>query len=245
MPKAFTPIRLNKYLAQAGVASRRKADEMIKTGRVTIDGKVVKELGFVLQEKPKSLEVDAEPIQPASKKREYYAFYKPKNVVTTMNDPEGRPCVGEFIRKMDRKLFPVGRLDFDAEGLLILTNDGDLAHKLSHPKFEIKKTYQVKVKGKPSIETIDKLKRGIKLTDGFIKPTYVKVIKSLKLNSWIDITVTEGRNHLIKRIWQRFDHSVLKLVRSEFAGITIRNLAPGQIRRLQESDVKKLQSLSE
>lgn len=243
MPKAFTPIRLNKYLAQAGVASRRKADDLIKQGRVTIDGKVIKELGFTLKEKPKSVEVDEASIMGASGKKEYYAFYKPKNVITTMDDPEGRPCVGDYIRKMDRRLFPVGRLDFDAEGLLLLTNDGELAHQLSHPKFEVEKTYQVKVKGKPTTETIEKLKRGLKLEDGFIKPTYVKVIKSLKQNTWIDIRITEGRNHLIKRIWQRLDHYVLKLVRSEFAGLSIKTMMPGEIRKLQTQEIQKLSKL--
>jgi 23S rRNA pseudouridine2605 synthase len=239
----FTPTRLNKYLAQAGIASRRKADEMITQGRVSIGGKTIRELGLVLQEKPKDLEVDGSPVEPVSSKKQYFAFYKPKNVVTTMSDPEDRPCVGDFIRKMDIHLFPIGRLDFDAEGILILTNDGELAHKLSHPSFGIEKKYEVKVKGKPSGETIEKLKRGLKLEDGFVKPTFVKVVKLMKENSWIDIRVTEGRNHLIKRIWLRLKHPVIKLVRSEFAGIKARDLKPGQIKKLQPKDLSHLLDL--
>lgn len=239
----FAPTRLNKYLAQAGVASRRKADLLITQGRVTIGGKVIKELGHVLQAKPVDLEVDGSPIEPVSGKKEYFAFYKPKNVVTTMSDPEGRPCVGDFIEKMDKHLFPIGRLDFDAEGLLILTNDGDMAHKLSHPSFGIEKKYEVKVKGKPSPETIDKLRRGVKLEDGFVKPTFVKVTKVSKQNSWVDIKVTEGRNHLIKRIWLRLDHPVIKLIRSEFADIRLRDMKPGQIKKLLPHDISHLRDL--
>ena len=247
MPKAkhFEPIRLNKYLARTGIASRRKADELIRQGRVSIDGQVISELGYTLQTKPRSVEVDEVSVDLAAKKRDYYAFYKPKNVVTTMSDPEGRPCVGDYIKQLDKHLFPVGRLDFDAEGLLILTNDGDLAHRLSHPRFEVEKLYQVKIKGKPSPATIEKLKRGVKLEDGFIKPTYVKVVKSLKENTWVDIKVTEGRNHLIKRIWQRLDHFVLKLVRTEFAGITTKNLVPGQTRKLQPGEIQKISKTAE
>lgn len=240
---AFTPTRLNKYLAQAGVASRRKADLLITQGRVSIGGKTITELGHVLQKKPVDLEVDGSPIEPVSSKKEYYAFYKPKNVVTTMSDPEDRPCVGDFIQRMDKHLFPIGRLDFDAEGILILTNDGDLAHKLSHPSFGIEKKYEVKVKGKPSPATIDKLRRGVKLEDGFVKPTFVKVTKVAKENSWVDIKVTEGRNHLIKRIWLRLDHPVIKLVRSEFAGIRLRDMKPGQIKKLLPKDFSHLLDL--
>lgn len=242
-PTPFVPTRLNKYLAQAGIASRRKADEMIAQGRVSIEGKVIRELGHVLQKKPVGLEVDGAPVDSVSGKKHYYAFYKPKNVVTTMSDPEDRPCVGDFIRRMDTRLFPIGRLDFDAEGILILTNDGDLAHRLSHPSFNIEKKYEVKVKGKPSPETLDKLKRGLKLEDGFVKPTFVKVVKSMKENSWIEVRVTEGRNHLIKRIWLRLKHPVIKLLRSEFAGIKLKDMRPGEIKKLLPKDISHLQDL--
>jgi 23S rRNA pseudouridine2605 synthase len=243
MPKAFVPIRLNRYIAQAGLASRRKADEMIKQGRVTIDGKQITELGHVLKEKPVNMEVDGSPIVGTSTKKNYFIFYKPKNVITTMSDPEGRPCVGDYINKMDQHLFPVGRLDFDAEGLLLLTNDGDLAHKLSHPSFGIEKTYQVKVKGKPSDETIAKLKKGVKLEDGFVRPSHVKIVRVMKQNSWVDVTVTEGRNHLIKRIWLRLNHPVIKLTRYRFAGLSLKDMRPGQIKKLQTKDIQSLQKL--
>lgn len=239
----FVPVRLNKYLAQAGIASRRKADELITQGRISIDGKTITELGLVLQKKPVRLEVDGTPVDSVSGKKHYYIFYKPKNVVTTMSDPEQRPCVGDFIRKMDQRLFPIGRLDFDAEGILILTNDGDLAHKLSHPSFGIEKKYEVKIKGKPSHETLEKLKRGLKLEDGFVKPTFVKIVKTMKENTWVDIRVTEGRNHLIKRIWLRLKHPVIKLVRSEFAGIKAKGIRPGEIKKLGSKDLLHLLSL--
>src|SRR5690606_2643139 len=136
-------------------------------------------LGFKLESLDQTIEVDGIPIDKPSKKKHYYALYKPKNVVTTLSDPEKRPCIGDLVSLMDTHVFPVGRLDYDAEGLLLLTNDGELSNALLHPKFHVEKTYRVKVKGRPSPETMAKIKKGIKLEDGFAKPTMVKVEQHL------------------------------------------------------------------
>ncbi|MCB0271472.1 MAG: rRNA pseudouridine synthase [Bdellovibrionales bacterium] len=236
-------LRINKYLAQLGIASRRKADELLAQGRVSINGEVIKQHGVQVDIDQDEVEVDGVVVGKPNRKKHYYALYKPKNVVTTISDPEKRPCVGDLIKTFDTHVFPVGRLDFDAEGLLLLTNDGEASNRMLHPTYHVEKTYRVKVKGVPSKETMAKLAKGIKLDDGFIKPSFVKLEKILKENSWITMTITEGRKHLVKRIWLRLDHPVIRLVRTEFGPIKLLDLKPGEVRKLTPKEIQKIQSI--
>lgn len=239
-------IRINKYLAQLGVASRRKADELIAQRRVEINGKTVTEMGTQVDPLTQTVSVDGVDVgKPKKGKKHYYALYKPKNVITTLSDPEKRPSVGDMVATLDTHVFPVGRLDFDAEGLLLLTNDGDVAHALMHPSFDVVKTYRVKVKGVPSIETMALLKKGVTLEDGFIKPTSVKIEKALSQNAWIIIKVKEGRKHLVKRIFFRVSHPVIRLIRTDFGPIRLKPLKSGQIRKLNGQEIQALQAIGD
>jgi 23S rRNA pseudouridine2605 synthase len=238
-------LRLNRYLAQLGVASRRKADEMISAGRVSIRGTVVRELGFKVAPGTKGIEIDGAPLERSKTKPVYLLLNKPRGVVTTLSDPEGRPTVAEFASVVKERVFPVGRLDYDAEGVLLLTNDGDLAHRLTHPRFGARKTYLVKVKGKPTVEAVAKLRRGFKLDDGFAKPLEVKFDRATKTSSWYRMTVAEGRNHLVKRMWMRAGHLVSRLVRVDFAGIHLGSLKSGELRELTRDEIRKLKALSD
>ncbi|MCB0327671.1 MAG: rRNA pseudouridine synthase [Bdellovibrionales bacterium] len=234
-------IRLNRFLSLQGVCSRRKADQMIAEGRISVNGSTIRELGHKIEVKSGlSIEVDGVPIDIVIGKRHYYAFYKPKNVITTLRDPENRPCVGDYLDQFDIRLFPIGRLDFDAEGLLIVTNDGDLSHKLAHPKFKVKKTYSAKVKGKFPFPLAKKIAEGLHLEDGWVKPIHVSVEKTLKENTWVKIVLTEGRNHIVKNIFQHVGHPVLKLIRTEFAGIKLDKLQAGQFRELSSKELSSI-----
>lgn len=243
-PMPDPTLRLNRYLAQLGVASRRKADELIAGGRVSIKGKLIQELGFKVAPGTKGIEIDGVPLERSKGRNVYFVLNKPRGVVTTLSDPEGRPTVAEFFAKVQERIFPVGRLDYDAEGVLLLTNDGDLAHRLMHPRYGAKKTYLVKVKGKPAPETVSKLRNGIRLEDGFAKPLELKFERGTKNNSWYRMTVAEGRNRLVKRIWLRVGHPVSKLVRTNFAGISLGDLPTGEIRPLRRNEIDRLLSLA-
>jgi len=231
--------RLNAAIALLGVTSRRKADSLIKAGRVSINGKTVVEMGTQVNPYKEEIEIDGVPIDRPSKRRVYYAMYKPSGVVTTLSDPEGRKTIVQFIPQGPR-VFPIGRLDYDAEGLILLTNDGDVANRLMHPKFGAKRTYLVKVKGKPTPEVVSKLRKGVKLEDGFAKPLDVKFDRTTKENSWFRMVVAEGRNRLIKRLWLRMKHPVAKLIRIEYAGIKLGRMSAGDVRTLTSQELDSL-----
>jgi 23S rRNA pseudouridine2605 synthase len=235
-------VRINKLLAMHGISSRRKADQLVSQGRVSINGRTVKELGTQVDPITAKIEVDGAPLHRKAPKLAYYLLHKPKKVVTTLSDPEGRETIKKYIPTPER-LFPVGRLDYDAEGLILLTNDGDLAHRLMHPKFEIPRTYLVKVDGKPDMETIQKLRRGIKLEDGFIRPLLLEYERTTGKHNWYRISVAEGRTHLIKRIWMRAGHSVIKLLRVEFGGLKLGDLPVGAVRPLGRLEIQRLKQL--
>lgn len=235
-----TLVRLNKRLADLGVASRRRADQLILAGRVKINGKVVKELGTKVSIKEKNIEVDGQKTLSHSQNKHYYLFYKPHKVVTTMSDPENRPCVGEYFKDAPVRLYPVGRLDFDSEGLLLMTNDGDIALKLSHPKFEKKKVYWVKVKGRPTLEATRKLKKGIHLDEGLARAQFIESKKQTHLNSWFTMTLKEGKNRQIRRMWEILGHGVLKLIRVQFGPLHLGTLRPGEVRKLTPQEVEIL-----
>jgi pseudouridine synthase len=230
--------RIQKYLSHAGISSRREAEKLIQEGRVVVNGKRVETLGMKIDPEKDKVKVDNKLV--SLTRKIYILLHKPKRYITSLHDPQGRPVVMDLLPELGTKVFPVGRLDYDAEGLILLTNDGDLAQKLQHPLFQISRTYMVKVKGIPTAKDLSSLAKGIKLEDGFIIPAKVKKIKEATNNSWVEITVREGRNHLVKRMFARIGYPVLKLMRTGFDGLTLGGLPPGHYRSLIPSEVEKL-----
>ncbi len=235
--------RLQKYLSRAGVASRRHAEVLITEGRVFVNGKKVTVLGSKVDPEIDRVTVDGKPVSVADE-RTYLLLYKPPNVVTTLQDPQGRPTVADYFTPGESRVFPIGRLDYDAEGALLLTDDGDLANKLMHPKFGVERTYLVKVKGIPSESALEKLRGGVRLEDGMATPKSVDRYETAEKNTWLKLVVTEGRPHLIKRLCAAIGHPVLRLFRPSHAGINLAGLRPGQIRRLQADEVRTLMSVA-
>jgi len=224
-------MRLNAYLARSGVASRRKADELIQAGRVTVNGKPGQLNTFV--ESGDRVEVDGREVsaQPLA----HLLLHKPAGVVTTATDPQGRPTVVELV-PCDVRVVPVGRLDVDTTGALLLTNDGELAHRLAHPKYEVEKVYEAEVEGEPSDETLRRLAQGLKLEDGVTAPAEVRRVGP----STIELSIHEGRNRQVRRMLEAVGHPVRALHRSRYAGLTLEGLAPGEWRALTPSEVERL-----
>lgn len=235
--------RLQKVIAQAGIASRRKAEELISEGRVTVNGKTITELGTKVSPNDK-IEVNGIPVE-----REhpvYYLFYKPRAVITSVKDEKGRKVVTDFFNGVEQRIFPVGRLDYDTSGLLVLTNDGQFANKLMHPRYKIDKVYIAKVKGIPLRETLKKLERGVKLEDGVTAPAKAKLksVDRQKQTAIIELTIREGRNRQVRRMLEAVGHSVLKLKREQYGFLTLDGLRPGEYRELSPHEVKLLLNLS-
>lgn len=234
--------RLQKILAGAGAASRRGAEKMILAGRVKVNGLVVRQLGQKADPGLDRIEVDGRPLGRAEEKS-YYLFYKPTGYLTTLKDPRGRPSVAEFLSKLENRVYPVGRLDMDAEGLLVLTNDGQLAARLMHPRHHVPKVYRVKVKGLVSGADVERLGAGeIILGDRLVAPAEVEVIKKGRDRTWLRMTLIEGRRRQIKRMCSVVGHPVLKLKRIAFGPLTLGRLAPGEIRRLNPAEVRALKT---
>lgn len=231
--------RLQKVLARAGLASRRKAEELITQGRVEVNGEKVTELGTKVDGKKDLIRVDGKLIE-ATKQDVHLVLYKPAGVVTTMSDPEGRRTIAELVKGYEERLFPVGRLDYDAEGALLVTNDGDLAHRLTHPKFGVRRTYLAKVKGRPDRSVMEKMLAGVKLEDGVAKPLEAMVQSLAEKNTWIRLVVDEGRPHLIKRLCEAVGYPVQRLYRPDYAGISVEGMEPGRWRELSPMEVKLL-----
>ena len=226
-------MRLNAYLARAGVASRRKADDLIKAGRVTVNGEPGQLNTFV--ESRDRVEVDGKPV--AKQQLTYLLLNKPAETVTTASDPQGRRTVVDLVPKEPR-VVPVGRLDADTTGALLLTNDGDLAHRLAHPRYGVDKTYVVELSRAPSDEQIEQLAHGIELEDG---PTAPARARRLTKNT-LELTIHEGRNRQVKRMFEALGHRVTRLHRSEYAGLTVEGLEPGTWRELEPSEVDRLRA---
>lgn len=236
--------RLQKVMAQAGVASRRKSEELILAGKVKVNGVVVKELGTRVSQAD-TVEVEGVPI--VKEENVYYLLYKPRGVISTANDEKGRKTVVDFFPEIEERIYPVGRLDYDTSGVIILTNDGDFSYLMTHPKFEIKKTYIAKVKGIPKREDLKKLERGIELEDGLTAPARVKM-QSVDRNSKtaiVEITIHEGRNRQVRRMFDAIGCPVDSLKREEFGNITARGLNAGDTRPLTIHEVKQLRVLAE
>lgn len=232
-------------MAHLGITSRRKAEEMITEGRVRIDGNVVTKLGTKIDLRTERLEVDRKRVASNVQSPTYILLYKPKGYISALTDPQRRPVVIDLIKKkFKRRIYPVGRLDYDAEGVLLLTDDGELSYRLTHPKHEVEKTYLVKVRNLPSEVTLNKLRRGVYLEDGKTRPAKVRFVKETKENAWIEITVAEGRNRLIKRMCASVGHPVNKLKRTVFAGLKLTRLKSGEFRFLTDKEVERLQELA-
>ena len=231
--------RLQKILAAAGIASRREAEKIILAGRVKVNGKLIKELGAKFG--PKAfITVDGNPIK--NEKNVYYIFYKPRGVVTTMVDPRGRRTVADFLSNLTERVFPVGRLDYNTEGLLLLTNDGELAQNLTHPKNEINKSYRVAVVGIVPQEKLDLLRLGVRLEDGLTAPAIVDLVEydHEKNLSVFNITIHEGKNRQIRRMCDYIGYPVRQLKRYKIANLTLTSLKKGQYRQLFEEELTAL-----
>lgn len=237
-------VRLQKLIAGTGLASRRKAEELITSGRVTINGHVVKELGTKVDPDRDHVKVDGKHLR-AAQPYVYLILNKPKNVMSTLDDPEGRPTVKDFLRGVTVRVFPVGRLDFDSEGLMLLTNHGDLAQALLHPRYHVPKTYLIKVKGVLDDAKIEALERGVKLEDGFTAPAKVNKVSRAESNSWLEVTIHEGRKHQVKRMIEAVGHSVIKLTRVRMGPLLLGDLGAGEYRFLTDREANRLRELVE
>ena len=224
-------MRLNAYLARAGVASRRGAEDLIRAGRVRVNGEVAGLVTFV--EPRDNVEVDGSPIEPEP--LTYVLLHKPAGVVTTARDPQGRPTVVGLVGH-ERRVVPVGRLDADTTGALLLTNDGPLAHRLMHPRYEVGKVYEAEVEGEPSDEALAQLAEGVVLDDGRTAPARVRRLGP----SLVELTIHEGRKHQVKRMLAAVGHPVRRLHRSSYAGLTVDGLGPGEWRELSVDEVARL-----
>ncbi|MEZ4348103.1 MAG: pseudouridine synthase [Nitrospira sp.] len=237
-------IRLQKLIASTGLSSRRKAETLIASGRVTVNGKVVTELGTKVDPERDHVKVDGKHLT-AAQPFVYLMLNKPKNVMSTLDDPGGRTTVKDFLRGVSVRVFPVGRLDFDSEGLMLLTNHGDLAQALLHPRYHVPKTYLIKVKGILTDEEIARLERGVRLDDGMTGPAFVKKVKKAQQNSWLELTIREGRKHQVKRMLEAIEHVVIKLVRVRMGPLSLGNLDPGEFRFLTDREANALRELVE
>lgn len=236
--------RLQKILAQAGIASRRKCEDLIVAGKVEVNGEVVTTLGTKADPDQDIITVSGRPIR--NEKKVYLVMNKPKGVITSASDPEGRKIVSDYLRDIKERVYPVGRLDYDTEGLLLLTNDGEFANLLTHPKHHVPKTYMATVKGVPHGSELDKLKAGIMLDDGMTSPADVeyKDIDTVKNEATISITIHEGRNRQVRRMFEAISHPVIKLKRISFGDLLLQNLKRGLFRHLTKDEVEDLIKLA-
>lgn len=236
-------MRLQKYMAMCGVAARRKCEEIISSGRVSVNGQIVTEMGTQVEENDE-VRVDGALIHPEEEKR-YVLYHKPAGEVTTVSDEKGRETVMDRFRDFPVRLYPVGRLDYDSEGLLLLTNDGELAQRLTHPSCEVDKVYLARVTGNPSNEAIDRLRRGVYM-EGDQRKTYpaeVRVVRDESLFSDIVVTIHEGRNRQVRRMFDAVGHKVLLLRRIRFGCVELGDLRRGQWRELTQEEIDALHRL--
>jgi 23S rRNA pseudouridine2605 synthase len=234
--------RLNKYLAHAGVGSRRHCDELIVRGRVSVDGQVVRELGTRV-EPAQQVCVDGKALR--SERPAYWVVNKPRGYLCTNHDPAGRPLAVDLVPHVHQRVYTVGRLDEDSEGLLLLTNDGDLAFRLMHPRFGVEKTYHVQVAGRPGREDLAQLLEGVWLSDGHVKARRVKRLKAQGESTWLEVVLSEGKNREIRRMLARLGHKVLRLRRMALGPIPLGRLPLGKSRPLKPDEVARLRKSTE
>ncbi len=236
-------VRLQKVLAAAGVASRRAAEAMISEGRVEVNGRLVTELGTRVDPDRDVVRVDGSRIPPP-RRHAYLVLNKPRGVVSTLSDPQSRLTLADFVAGRRERLFHVGRLDTDTEGLLIMTNDGEFAHRLAHPSYEIPKTYLAEVSGVVSRATLRRLRAGIELDDGPVKPNAVKLISTAADRSLIKITLHEGRQHIVRRTMEAVGHPVRRLSRIGIGPVRLGDLSVGELRDLTQEELGALLDLT-
>ena len=233
-------IRLNKIIADAGIASRRAADQLILEGRVSVDGQVVLELGNKFDPEISDIKVDGESLN-VNKSKTYLAFHKPAGVISTMSDPEGRSNLGDYFKDRKDRLYHVGRLDKDSEGLILLTNDGELAHRATHPSYGLEKRYLVEIEGEFNKQLSDQLLQGVRLEDGLARAVKVVHARAVSKNHhWVEITIHEGRYHIIRRLIESLGLKVLRLIRLEFGPIALGEMKPGRHRVLNSQEMTNL-----
>jgi len=235
-------VRLQKVLAQAGVASRRASEIMITEGRVEVNGDVVTELGTRVDPARDVVRVDGSRIPPA-RHHLYFVLNKPRGVVSTLDDPEGRPTLSQYMDRQKERLFHVGRLDTDTEGLILLTNDGDFSHRMTHPSWEVPKTYLAEVEGQVSGKTINRLAKGLRLEDGPVKPDRVSLVDSTDSRSLVRITLHEGRNRIVRRMMDSVGHPVRRLSRTAIGAVRLGSLRVGESRPLTRDELGALLDL--
>jgi len=231
--------RLQKIIARSGLASRRCAEEMIKSGRVSVNDKIVTMPGTKANSSKDKIRVDGKLIS-TDTSFIYVMVNKPGGYITALRDPQKRPIVTDLLDDIEERIFPVGRLDYDSEGLLLMTNDGDFAYRIQHPKFGVTKTYRVKIKGEITSKEISDINRGSKLHDGYFKPLHTVFEKINRKSCWLRMTITQGRNRIIKRFFDSINLPVVRLIRIAVGGLELGDLREGQHRYLNKSEVKEL-----
>jgi 23S rRNA pseudouridine2605 synthase len=235
--------RLNKHLAHAGVGSRRHCDDLIMAGRVAVDGRVVRELGSRVDPARQHVTVDGQPLR--AERPVYWLVNKPRGYLSTNLDPAGRPRVIDLVPNVSQRVYTVGRLDEDSEGLVLLTNDGDLAHKLMHPRFGVAKTYIVQVAGKPSRTDVEQLLKGVWLSDGHVRAQSVKRLRSQGESTWLQVTLTEGKNREVRRMLARLGHKVMRLRRVSIGPVRLERLRLGKARPLTRDELDRLRAAAD
>jgi len=236
--------RLQKIISAAGIDSRRHAEAMITAGRVSVNGEIVSELGAKADPQKDVIRIDGKIISIENPSC-YIALYKPAGYVTTLSDPQKRPTVVDLVRDVPERVYPIGRLDYDSAGLLLLTNDGAFAQKISHPGFRVPKTYRAKIAGRITPEELKKISRGIPLPDGVFKPENLKMEKANDKSTWLSLTLHEGRNRVVRRGLEAAGHPVTRLVRTSIGGITLSGLSEGHWRSLSAREVQQLLSAAQ
>src|SRR6056297_13005 len=230
--------RLQKVMAHAGVASRRKSEEIIAEGRVKVNGVVVTEMGTKVDPSQDTIEVDGEEIEKETKT--YLKLHKPRGYVTTVNDPQGRQKVMDLIHGIDKRIYPVGRLDLDSSGLLLLTNVGDLTHKITHPSHELDKEYMVVVNGELSQKELKRFKNGIQLEEGKTSPAKIEMVNQDPKNTTYQVIIHEGMNRQIRRMFDQLGYQVVSLIRVRIGNISLGSLKPGEYRKLSSKELQDL-----
>lgn len=234
--------RLQKVLAKAGVASRRHSEELILSGKVKVNGKFVTELGTKVNPLKDKISVNGKPL-PAAEKKVYYILNKPRGYVTTVSDERGRKTIMDILEGVEQRVYPVGRLDYDSEGLLLLTNDGELTQALTHPSHKVKKTYQVTVKGIPEMEQLKLMAKGLELEDGMTAPAEVRLVSIGEDRASLEISIHEGRNRQVRRMCEHIGHEVLRLRRIRIGSLSLEKLKSGEFRPLTLKEIREIRTL--
>jgi 23S rRNA pseudouridine2605 synthase len=236
-------IRLQKAMAAAGIGSRRACEELIAAGRVAVNGRVVREMGTRIDPAVDVVEVDGATV-PVVPDLVYLALNKPRGVVTTMSDDQGRPSVGDYVADRADRVFHVGRLDTDSEGLLLLTNDGTLTHRLTHPSFAVPKTYVVQIDGRVPRRLAQQLRSGVELDDGPARADSARIVAATDAAAQIEVVIHDGRNRVVRRMFEALGHPVRRLVRTHIGPLALGELRPGRLRHLSQAEVRTLYKAS-